>query len=162
MGLGAPYWDMYARGALVGLTRGTTRAHVARATLEAIAYQTRDVLDAMTAEARARPAELRVDGGATENDFLCQFQADILGLPILRPKARETTGLGAAHLARTRRGPWRGPRRSRISALDRRSSRHGGGAPRALYAGRRRRRPARDRAREATSGDGRRRGFPSA
>ncbi len=94
VGLGAPYWDMYARGALVGLTRGTTRAHVARATLEAIAYQTRDVLDAMTAEAGRAPAELRVDGGATENDFLCQFQADVLGLPILRPRVRETTALG--------------------------------------------------------------------
>jgi glycerol kinase len=109
VGLGAPYWDMYARGALVGLTRGTTRAHVARATLEAIAYQTRDVLDAMTAEAAARPAELRVDGGATENDFLCQFQADVLGLPILRPRVRETTGLGAAYLAGLGVGLWRGP-----------------------------------------------------
>jgi glycerol kinase len=109
VGLGAPYWDMYARGTLVGLTRGTTRAHVARATLEAIAYQTRDVLDAMVAEAGARPTELRVDGGATENDFLCQFQADVLGLPILRPKVRETTGLGAAYLAGLGVGLWRGP-----------------------------------------------------
>jgi glycerol kinase len=109
VGLGAPYWDMYARGILVGLTRGTTRAHVARAALEAIAYQTRDVLDAMVAEAGARPAELRVDGGATENDFLCQFQADVLGLPILRPKVRETTGLGAAYLAGLGVGLWPGP-----------------------------------------------------
>jgi glycerol kinase len=99
VGLGAPYWDMYARGALVGLTRGTTRAHVARAALEAIAYQTRDVLDVMAREAGRRPAALRVDGGATANDFLCQFQADVLGLPILRPRVRETTGLGAAYLA---------------------------------------------------------------
>jgi glycerol kinase len=106
VGLGAPYWDMYARGALVGLTRGTTRAHVARATLEAIAYQTRDVLEAMSAEAGHVPAELRVDGGATENDFLCQFQADILGLPILRPRVRETTGLGAAYLAGLGVGLW--------------------------------------------------------
>jgi glycerol kinase len=109
VGLGAPYWDMYARGALVGLTRGTTRAHVARATLEAIAYQSRDVLDAMVAESGRRPAELRIDGGATENDFLCQFQADILGLPILRPRVRETTGLGAAYLAGLGAGLWRDP-----------------------------------------------------
>ncbi|HEX2481870.1 MAG TPA: FGGY-family carbohydrate kinase, partial [Methylomirabilota bacterium] len=109
VGLGAPYWDMYARGALVGLTRGTARAHVARATLEAIAYQTRDVLEVMAAEAGGWPRELRVDGGATENDFLCQFQADILGLPILRPRVRETTGLGAAYLAGLGVGLWRGP-----------------------------------------------------
>jgi glycerol kinase len=109
VGLGAPHWDMYARGVLVGLTRGTTRAHVARAALEAIAYQTRDVLDAMTAEAGQRPAELRVDGGATENDFLCQFQADVLGLPLLRPRVRETTGLGAAYLAGLGIGLWPGP-----------------------------------------------------
>jgi len=106
VGLGAPYWDMYARGALVGLTRGTTRAHVVRAALEAIAYQTCDVLDAMAAEAGRRPAELRVDGGATENDFLCQFQADLLGLPVLRPAVRETTALGAAYLAGLGAGLW--------------------------------------------------------
>jgi glycerol kinase len=108
VGLGAPYWDMYARGTLVGLTRGTTRAHIVRATLEAIAYQTRDVLEAMSAEAGRAPAALRVDGGATENDFLCQFQADILGLPILRPRVRETTGLGAAYLAGLGVGLWPG------------------------------------------------------
>jgi glycerol kinase len=108
VGLGAPHWDMYARGTLVGLTRGTTRAHLARATLEAIAYQTRDVLEAMTAEAGRVPVALRVDGGATENDFLCQFQADILGLPILRPRIRETTGLGAAYLAGLGVGLWPG------------------------------------------------------
>jgi glycerol kinase len=100
---------MHARGALVGLTRGTTRAHIARATLEAIAYQTRDVLDVMVSESGRRPAELRVDGGATENDFLCQFQADILGIPILRPRVRETTGLGAAYLAGLGVGLWRDP-----------------------------------------------------
>ena len=109
VGLGAPYWDMYARGTLVGLTRGTTRAHLARATLESIAYQTRDVLEVMSREAGRLPAELRVDGGATENDFLCQFQADILGVPILRPRVRETTGLGAAYLAGLGVGLWRGP-----------------------------------------------------
>ncbi len=109
VGLGAPYWDMYARGTLVGLTRGTTRAHVVRAALEAIAYQTRDVLDGMAAEAGRRPAELRVDGGATENEFLCQFQADLLDLPVLRPRVRETTALGAAYLAGLGVGLWRSP-----------------------------------------------------
>ncbi len=108
VGLGAPYWDMYARGTLVGLTRGTTRAHVARAALEAIAYQTRDVLDVMVAEAGRRPTSLRVDGGATENDFLCQFQADLLDLPVLRPEVRETTALGAAYLAGLGVGLWSG------------------------------------------------------
>jgi glycerol kinase len=121
VGLGAPYWDMHARGTLVGLTRGTTRAHIARATLEAIAYQTRDVLDAMARESGRRPAELRVDGGATENDFLCQFQADILGVPLLRPRVRETTGLGAAYLAGLGVGLWRGPAALRdLWRLDRR------------------------------------------
>jgi glycerol kinase len=109
VGLGAPYWDMYARGVLVGLTRGTGRAHIVRAALEAIAYQTRDVLDAMTTEAGRMPAGLRVDGGATENDFLCQFQADILDRPVLRPAVRETTALGAAYLAGLGAGLWRNP-----------------------------------------------------
>ena len=108
-GLGAPYWDMYARGALVGLTRGTTRAHVVRAALEAIAYQTRDVFEVMAAEAGRRPQELRVDGGATENGFLCQFQADLLGLPVLRPAVLETTALGAAYLAGLGVGLWPSP-----------------------------------------------------
>jgi glycerol kinase len=121
VGLGAPYWDMYARGTLVGLTRGTTRAHLARATLESIAYQTRDVLEVMSREAGRLPAELRVDGGATENDFLCQFQADILGVPILRPRVRETTGLGAAYLAGLGVGLWRSPDTLRdLWQLDRR------------------------------------------
>jgi glycerol kinase len=109
VGLGAPYWDMYARGILVGLTRGTTRAHVVRAALEAIAYQTRDVLEAMVAEAGQSPADLRVDGGATGNDFLCQFQADLLDLPVLRPIVRETTALGAAYLAGLGVGLWPTP-----------------------------------------------------
>jgi glycerol kinase len=120
VGLGAPYWDMYARGALVGLTRGTTRAHVVRAALEAIAYQTRDVLDVMAAEAGQRPADLRVDGGATENAFLCQFQADVLGLPVLRPRVRETTALGAAYLAGLGAGLWPAPSALReLGRLDR-------------------------------------------
>jgi glycerol kinase len=97
-GLGAPYWDMDARGALIGLTRGAGRAHVARATLESIAYQTRDVVAAMTAGGVGL-RELRVDGGAAANDFLMQFQADILGIPVDRPALVETTAAGAAYLA---------------------------------------------------------------
>jgi glycerol kinase len=106
VGLGAPYWDPYARGTLVGLTRGTTRAHIARAALEAIAYQSRDVLDTMSDEAGLPIQALRVDGGATANDFLCQFQADILGADVLRPSVTETTGLGAAYLAGVGAGIW--------------------------------------------------------
>ena len=107
VGLGAPYWDPYARGAIVGLTRGTTRAHLARAALEAIAYQSRDVLDAMAEEAGVPMATLRVDGGAAANDFLCQFQADVLDVPVLRPSVTETTGLGAAYLAGVGAGIWK-------------------------------------------------------
>ncbi len=99
VGLGAPYWDAYARGTLVGLTRGTTKAHIARAALEAIAYQSRDVLEAMEADSGLQLSELRVDGGATVNDLLMQFQADILGTPVVRPQVTETTALGAAYLA---------------------------------------------------------------
>jgi glycerol kinase len=106
VGLGAPYWDMYARGTIVGLTRGTTAAHLARAALEAIAYQSRDVLEAMAADAGIPPRRLRVDGGAAANDFLCQFQADILDVPVLRPSVIETTGLGAAYLAGLGAGVW--------------------------------------------------------
>ena len=106
-GLGAPYWDPYARGVLVGLTRGTTKAHIARAALEAIAYQNRDVLDAMTHEAGAPLRALRVDGGAAANNFLCQFQADVLNVEVLRPAVTETTGLGAAFLAGVGAGMWK-------------------------------------------------------
>ena len=106
-GLGAPYWDPYARGVLVGLTRGTTRAHIARAALEAIAYQNRDVLDAMTLEAGAPLRTLRVDGGAAANNFLCQFQADVLNVEVLRPAVTETTGMGAAFLAGVGAGMWK-------------------------------------------------------
>jgi glycerol kinase len=98
-GLGAPYWDPNARGAIVGLTRGTTRAHIARAALEAIAYQSAEVLEAMQKDSGERLAELRVDGGASANDLLMQFQADLLGVPVVRPKVLETTALGAAYLA---------------------------------------------------------------
>jgi glycerol kinase len=106
-GLGAPYWDPYARGVLVGLTRGTTKAHIARAALEAIAYQNRDVLDAMTLEAGAPLQALRVDGGASANNFLCQFQADVLNVEVLRPAVTETTGMGAAFLAGVGAGIWK-------------------------------------------------------
>jgi glycerol kinase len=98
-GLGAPYWDPNARGAIVGLTRGTTRAHIARAALESIAYQSAEVLEAMQKDAGEPLSELRVDGGAAANDLLMQFQADILGVPVVRPKILETTALGAAYLA---------------------------------------------------------------
>jgi glycerol kinase len=107
VGLGAPYWDPYARGTLVGLTRGTGRAHLARAALESIAFQSRDVLDAMAADAGAPARALRVDGGAAANDFLCQFQADMLGVEVHRPAVTETTGLGAAYLAGVGVGLWK-------------------------------------------------------
>lgn len=105
-GLGAPHWDMYARGAIIGLTRGVNRAHVVRAALESIAYQTRDVLDAMVRDSALRPDVLRVDGGASRNNFLMQFQADILDIPVLRPVVTETTALGAAMLAARAVGLW--------------------------------------------------------
>jgi glycerol kinase len=107
VGLGAPYWDMEARGAITGLTRGATRAHIARAALEAMCYQTRDVIECMEKDAGIRARELRVDGGATRNDFLCQFQADILGIPVVRPVITETTALGAAYLAGLGTGFWK-------------------------------------------------------
>jgi len=106
-GLGAPHWDAYARGAMLGLTRGTTRAHIARAALEAIAYQSAEVLHAMQKDADIQLKELRVDGGAAANDMLMQFQADILGVPVLRPKVLETTALGAAYLAGLATGVWK-------------------------------------------------------
>jgi glycerol kinase len=99
VGLGAPHWDPRARGAMLGLTRGTSRAHIARAALESIAFQCADVLQAMQKDAGEKLAELRVDGGAAANDLLMQFQADLLGVPVVRPKVLETTALGAAYLA---------------------------------------------------------------
>jgi glycerol kinase len=98
-GLGAPHWDPHARGAIFGLTRGSSRAHIARAALESIAYQSADLLEAMQKDAGEKLSELRVDGGAAANDLLMQFQADILGVPVVRPKVLETTALGAAYLA---------------------------------------------------------------
>ena len=120
VGLGAPYWDAEARGTVVGLTRGADRRHLVRAALEAMAYSTRDVLEVMRRESGLRIRELRVDGGAASNDFLCRFQASILGLPVLRPRTVETTALGAAYLAGLGAGFWSGTDEiSRFWALDR-------------------------------------------
>lgn len=106
VGLGAPYWDPYARGTIIGLTRGAGGAHIARATLEAIAFQSCDVIDAMQADANLALKSLRVDGGATRNDLLMQTQADLLGVPVQRPRVTETTALGAAYLAGLAIGFW--------------------------------------------------------
>ncbi len=105
-GLGAPYWDMYARGAILGLTRGTSISHIIRATLESLAFQTKDVLTAMEKDAKVPLKKLRVDGGACANNFLMQFQSDILGVEVERPKIIETTALGAAYLAGLATGFW--------------------------------------------------------
>ncbi|TMC21683.1 MAG: glycerol kinase GlpK [Chloroflexi bacterium] len=109
VGLGAPYWDPYARGTIVGLTRGSTIAHIARATLESMCYQTRDVLEAMMSDSGVHVKALRVDGGAVVNNLLMQLQADILGVPVQRPKVAETTALGAAYLAGLAVGFWSSP-----------------------------------------------------
>jgi glycerol kinase len=107
VGLGAPYWDDKARGSLLGLTRGTTKAHITRAALESIAYQTRDVLTAMQLDSGIELAELKVDGGAVSNNYLMQFQSDILGVPVERPVVQETTALGAAFLSGLAVGYWK-------------------------------------------------------
>jgi glycerol kinase len=107
VGLGAPHWDMYARGTIVGLTRGSGKAQIVRAAVESIAYQVTDVLEAMMASAGLRLAEIRVDGGAASNNFLTQFQADIAGVEVSRPKALETTASGAAYLAGLGIGFWK-------------------------------------------------------
>jgi glycerol kinase len=109
VGLGAPYWDGFARGTIVGLTRGSNRAHIVRATLESIAYQTRDVVEVMLRDAGLKLDALRVDGGATGNNWLMQFQADMLGVPVQRPATTETTALGAAYLAGLAVGFWKSP-----------------------------------------------------
>jgi glycerol kinase len=106
-GLGAPHWDQYARGAIVGLTRGATAGHIARAALESIAFQSADLLDAMQADAGVRLEELRVDGGASRNDLLMQFQSDLIGAPVVRPQVTETTALGAAYLGGLAAGFWK-------------------------------------------------------
>jgi glycerol kinase len=108
VGLGAPYWDSAARGILCGLTRSSGKAHIVRAALESIAFQSRDLIDAMEADSGEAIAELRVDGGAAVNNFLMQFQADILGKPVVRPVDVETTALGAAYLAGIAEGIWSG------------------------------------------------------
>jgi glycerol kinase len=105
-GLGAPHWNQHARGSLFGLTRGTSKSHIALASLESIAYQTTDVLKAMEADSGISIKELRVDGGATINNLLMQFQSDLLQVPVIRPKVYETTALGAAYLAGLAVGFW--------------------------------------------------------
>ncbi len=107
VGLGAPHWDMYARGTILGLTRGSNRAHLVRATLESIGLQARDVLAAMQEDAGRAITSLKVDGGAASNGFLMQFQADVLGVPVERPAVNETTAMGAAFLAGVAVGVWR-------------------------------------------------------
>ena len=107
-GFGAPHWDMYARGAIFGLTRGSGRSHIIRAALESIAYQTRDVLEAMEQDTGAAITALRADGGASANNFLMQFQANIIDRPVHRPRSTETTALGAAYLAGLAVGFWSG------------------------------------------------------
>ncbi len=141
VGLGAPYWDEAARGVVVGLTRGTTRAHLVRATLEAIAYQSRDVVDCFRADAGLALEALRVDGGACQNDFLMQFQADLLGVPVVRPAVLEVTARGAAALAGLGVGFWRD--RSELAdalgtGVTRFEPRMGADQREALYAGWRR------------------------
>jgi glycerol kinase len=120
-GLGSPYWDPYARGAIVGITRGTRREHLARAALEAIAYQTVDAVEAMERASGERLAELRADGGATGNRWLMQFQADVLGRPVVVPQVAETTALGAAYLAGVGTGVWT---YDQVSALWREAARY--------------------------------------
>jgi glycerol kinase len=105
-GLGAPHWDPYARGTIIGISRGTTAGHIARATLESIAFQTDDLLAAMEADSGVRLAELRVDGGASVNNLLMQFQSDLIGVNVIRPRVSETTALGAAFLAGLAVGFW--------------------------------------------------------
>src|SRR6185503_8631106 len=106
-GLGAPHWDPYARGAILGITRGTTAAHIARAAIESIALQVADLADAMRSDASNALSELRVDGGASVNDGLLQFQSNMMQLPVVRPKVTETTALGAAYLAGLATGVWK-------------------------------------------------------
>ena len=107
-GLGAPYWDQYAKGSITGITRGTTAGHIARAALEGIAFQTMDIVSAMEKDAGVPLGELKVDGGASRNNLLMQFQADVLSTRVVRPQVTETTALGAAYLAGLAVGFWSG------------------------------------------------------
>ncbi len=118
-GLGAPHWDMYSRGTIVGLTRGTGRAHIVRAALEAIAYQSADVISAMASDSSMKSTILRVDGGASANNFLMQFQSDILGVRVLRPKVIETTAMGAAMMAGRAVGIWNDRELANLQSTDR-------------------------------------------
>ena len=106
-GLAAPYWDQYARGTIVGITRGTTRAHIARAALDGIAFQTYDIAQAMAKDMEAPLTELKVDGGASRNNLLMQYQSNLLGIKVVRPKITETTAVGAAYLAGLAVGFWK-------------------------------------------------------
>ena len=126
-GLGAPHWDAYARGTLAGITRGTTAGHIARAALESIAFQSADLLDAMRADAHYPVQELRVDGGACRSDLLMQFQADLLGVPVVRPAVTETTALGAAYLAGLAVGFWKSTDEIATQRQDRAALRAGDG-----------------------------------
>ena len=119
-GFGAPHWDMYARGAILGLTRGSNRSHIIRAALESIAYQTWDVLDAMLQDTGIPMQSLRADGGASANNFLMQFQADIIQRPVIRPRNAESTALGAAYLAGLAVGFWSGLEEIRQNAASER------------------------------------------
>jgi len=110
VGLGAPYWDSQARGAFLGITRGTTRAHLVRAALESLAYQSRDLVEAMLKDSHLKLKELRVDGGACKNNLLMQFQADLLNIKINRPEVVETTARGVAYLAGLQAGVWKSTR----------------------------------------------------
>ena len=117
VGLGAPHWDSHAGGMIIGLRRDTKPGHIARAALESIAFQVADVLDAVRSEADAPLDALRVDGGAAVNDLMMQFQADLLGVPVLRPRVTETTALGAAYLAGLATGFWSGPQDLRTKRM---------------------------------------------
>jgi glycerol kinase len=128
VGLGAPHWDSYARGSLFGLTRGSKAGHIARAALESIAYQVADLMDAVQTDTKTPLQELRVDGGASANDALMQFQADILGVPVVRPSMTETTALGAGFLAGLAVGFWNGV--TEISELPREERRFESHMPR--------------------------------
>ena len=119
VGLGAPYWDPYARGMIVGLTRGTGRAQIVRAAVDSMAYQTRDVIDAMERDTGRHLNELRVDGGAAVMDVLCQLQADLCGIPVRRPRHTETTAVGAAFLAGLGAGVWKDADLVQLWKLDR-------------------------------------------
>src|SRR5205807_9135631 len=119
VGLGAPHWDPYARGTIIGLTRGSGRAHLVRAAVEAMAFQTRDVVEAMERDSGRKLRELRVDGGAAVMDVLCQLQADLLGIPVRRPRQTETTALGAAFLAGLGAGVWSDADLAQLWKLDR-------------------------------------------